>query len=166
VVSSRLQKISIVAEPFVTMNRSVENAVGADTDLIGVSVELHNRTECDVRSVDHTEHLEGADYVPDSARFNDIPIEKERIEVAGESLTFHDLPLVAAANGTGRLTYVVRPRLLGKTRIEGETKVRGVSVSEPVQVPVSGCGCEGGGSGFAALGLAGLAAVLRRRRAR
>ncbi len=160
-VSQIEQTVPITAEPFVTVERHVENVVGTDTDLIGVSVDLHNTTECGVDHMDHTERLVGADYVPGSARFNGVPVEAE---MAGELLTARDLTL--AGNATGRLTYVVRPRLLGSSRFEGQSFVRGVPVSQLPPEPSAGCGCNGGGSGFAALGLAGLAAVLRRRRAR
>ncbi|WP_224242863.1 MYXO-CTERM sorting domain-containing protein [Hyalangium gracile] len=154
--------VAITAEPFVSVERSIENAVGTDTDLIGVSVELLNLTACGVREVDHMEHLQGADYIPGSARFNDAPVEAS---VEGEWLTAKRL--VLEGNAAGRLTYLVRPRLLGSAKFEGQSFVRGVPVSQPLQVPVSeGCGCQGGGSGFAALALAGLSAVLRRRRAR
>ncbi|WP_224360726.1 MYXO-CTERM sorting domain-containing protein [Hyalangium versicolor] len=155
------QTIPITAEPFVSVQRRVENAVGADTDLIGVSVELNNLTSCGVHQVDHMEHMEGAAYVAGSARFNDAPVEAQ---MEDDWLTVRGLSL--EGNSVGRLTYVVRPRLLGKTNIEGQSFVRGVPVSKPLVVPVSGCSCEGGGSGFAVLGLVGLAVALRRRRAR
>ncbi|MFL5343751.1 MAG: hypothetical protein ACJ8AT_03115 [Hyalangium sp.] len=160
-VSQMEQTVPITAEPFVTVDRHVENAVGADTDLTGVSVDLHNTTECGVGQVDHVERLAGVDYVPGSARFNDAPVEAE---LDGETLTVRGLTLEGGA--TGRLTYVVRPRLLGASSFEGQSFVRGIPVSQPPPESPSGYGCDGSGSGVAALGLAGLAAVLRRRRAR
>jgi uncharacterized protein (TIGR03382 family) len=153
------QEIPILTEPFVELHRHTEKATGADVDLVGVSVELRNTTECGVRQVDHLERLEGADYVPGSARFNGSPVEAE---VEGDTLTVRGLVLEGSA--TGRLTYVVRPRLLESSRFEGQAFVRGVPVSRPLEDPSSGCGCSGAGSGLAALGLAGLAVVLRRRR--
>jgi uncharacterized protein (TIGR03382 family) len=123
-------------------------------------VELRNTTECGVRGVDLVERLAGGDYVPGSARFNDTPVE---VEVEGDSLKVRGLEL--EGNALGRLSYVVRPRLLEEMRFEGQSFLRGIPISQPQPEPPSaGCGCAGGGSGFAALGLAGLATVLRRRR--
>ncbi len=155
------QEVPILTEPFVELQRRTEKATGADVDLIGVSVELHNTTGCGVSQVDHMERLEGTDYVPGSARFNGSPVEAE---VEGNTLTVRGLVLEGST--TGRLTYVVRPRLLESSRFEGQASVRGVPVTRPQDAPPSGCGCSGAGSGLAALGLAGLAVLLRRRRAR
>ncbi len=155
------QEVPILTEPFVELHRHTEKATGADIDLVGVSVELRNTTECGVRQVDHLERLEGVDYVPGSARFNGSPVEAQ---VEGDTLTVRGLALEGST--TGRLTYVVRPRLLQSTRFEGQAFVRGVPVSRPLEEPPSGCGCSGAGSGLAALGLAGLALALRRRRGR
>lgn len=160
-VSQTEQTVPIIAEPFVTVDRHVENAVGTDTDLTGVSVDLHNTTECGVSQVDHVERLEGVDYVAGSARFNGSSVEAE---MDAETLTVRGLTLEGGA--TGRLTYVVRPRLLGSSRFDGQSFVRGVSISQPPPASPSGYGCDGSGSGVAALGLAGLSVVLRRRRAR
>jgi hypothetical protein len=161
VVTQATQNIPITAEPFVTVDHRVENAAGIDTQLIGVSVTLHNTTTCGVSEMDHMERLVGADYVPGSARFNDAPVEAE---MDGEQLTVHGLEL--QGSGTGQLTFVVRQRLLGTTRFEGQSFVRGVPVSQAPVEPPGGCGCSGGGSGFTALGLGGLVSVLRRRRGR
>ncbi len=155
------QEVPILTEPFVELQRRTEKATGADVDLIGVSVELRNTTECGVSQVDQLERLEGADYVPGSARFNGSPVEAE---VEGNTLTVRGLVLEGST--TGRLTYVVRPRLLESSRFDGQASVRGVPVTRPQDAPPSGCGCSGAGSGLAALGLAGLAVLLRRRRAR
>jgi uncharacterized protein (TIGR03382 family) len=153
------QPVPIVAEPFLEVSRRTERPTGAETELIGVSVELRNTTACGVREVQHTERLEGVDYVPGSARFDGVPVPAE---LEGAGLTVRGLVLEGGA--TGRLTYVVRPRLLGPRRFEGQALLRGVVISRPPEAPASGCGCAGGGSGAAALGLAGLAAALRRRR--
>jgi uncharacterized protein (TIGR03382 family) len=155
------QEVPILTEPFVELQRRTEKATGSDVDLIGVSVELRNTTECGVTQVDHMERLEGADYVPESARFNGSPVEAE---VEGNTLMVRGLVLEGST--TGRLTYVVRPRLLGSSRFEGQASVRGVPVSQPQGAPPAGCGCSGAGSGLAALGLAGLSVLLRRRRGR
>jgi uncharacterized protein (TIGR03382 family) len=155
------QEVPILTEPFVELQRRTEKATGADVDLIGVSVELRNTTECGVSQVDHMERLEGTDYVPGSARFNGAPVEAE---VEGNTLTVRGLVLEGST--TGRLTYVVRPRLLESSRFEGQASVRGVPVTRPQDAPPSGCGCSGASSGLAALGLAGLSVLLRRRRAR
>jgi MYXO-CTERM domain-containing protein len=158
--SVNVRDIPIIAEPFVEVNRRTERPTGAETDLIGVSVELRNTTACGVREVQHQERLEGVDYVPGSARFDGVPVSAE---LDGDVLVVSGLVLQGEA--TGRLTYVVRPRLLGKQRFEGQVFLRGVTISQPPEPgPASGCGCSGGGSGAAALGLAGLAAALRRRR--
>jgi MYXO-CTERM domain-containing protein len=101
------------------------------------------------------------DYVPGSARFNGVPVEVEQV---GDALTVRGLVLEGST--LGRLTYVVRPRLLGWSRFEGQSSLRGVPISRPEEEPPSGCGCAGGGSGAAALGLVGLATVLRRGRRR
>ncbi|HVG63126.1 MAG TPA: hypothetical protein VNA24_31475 [Hyalangium sp.] len=155
------QEIPIRSELFVELDRRTEKATGADVDLIGVSVELRNTTECGVSQVDHLERLEGAEYVPGSMRFNGSPVEPE---VEGDTLRVRGLVLEGSTSG--QLTYVVRPRLLENARFEGQSFVRGVPVSRPQEEPPTGCGCSGAGSGLAALGLAGLAMALRRRRVR
>jgi MYXO-CTERM domain-containing protein len=158
--------VPISAEPFVEVNRRTERSTGADTDLLGVSVELHNTTECGVREVSHVERLEGVDYVPGSARFNGAPVEAEVTdsEPTGSELTVRGI--VLEGDGRGLLTYVVRPRLLEPQRFGGQSSLRGVAISQPPEAPASGCGCSGGGSGAAAMGLMGLLAVLSRRRRR
>jgi hypothetical protein len=155
------QEIPIRSELFVELYRRTEKATGADVDLIGVSVELRNTTECGVGQVDHLERLEGVDYVPGSMRFNGSPVEPE---VEGDTLMVRGLVLEGSTSG--QLTYVVRPRLLEQSRFDGQSFVRGVPVSLPLEEPPPGCGCSGAGSGLAALGLAGLAMALRRRRGR
>jgi uncharacterized protein (TIGR03382 family) len=154
------QEIPITVEPFVELQRRTERGAGTDTGLVGVSVELRNTTECGVSQVEHWERLEGVDYQLGSARFNDAPVEAE---LEGDLLKVRGLVLEGGA--TGRLTYVVRPRLLESARFGGQSFLREVSLSRPLEdPPAAGCGCSGGGSGLAALGLAGLAAALRRRR--
>jgi uncharacterized protein (TIGR03382 family) len=155
------QTVPILADPFIDLHRRIERETGAGTEPAGVSVELRNTTECGVREVDHQERFEGVDYVPGSVRFNGTPVEAE---VEGDTLTVRGL--VLEGETTGLLTYMVRPRLLGSSRFEGQSFVRDVLVSQPVENPPAGCGCSDGGSGVAALGLAGLAVVLRRRRRR
>ncbi|MBN1208182.1 MAG: hypothetical protein JXB05_25190 [Myxococcaceae bacterium] len=156
------QPVLITADPFIEVHRRTEKATGTEANLLGVFVELRNTTECGVSQVDHVELLEGVDYVPGSARFNGAPVE---LEVEGGRLVVRGLAL--EGDTTGVLTYVVRPRLLEAARFDGQSSLRGVAISQPVAMPPpGGCGCAGGGSGFAALGFAGLAAVLRRRRAR
>ena len=155
------QEVRITAEPFVEVSRRTERPAGADTELLGVTVELRNTTACGVREVSHVEKLEGVDYVPGSARFNGAPVEAG---LQGAELTVSGLVLEGDARSV--LTYVVRPRLLGTRRFEGQSTVRGVPVSQPPEPLVSGCGCSGGGSGAMALGLAGLLGVLSRRRRR
>jgi uncharacterized protein (TIGR03382 family) len=157
----REHSVPITVEPFVEMSRRTERPTGADTELLGVTVNLHNTTACGVREVSHVERLEGVDYVPDSARFNGEPVEAELV---GSELTVRGLVLEGDARGV--LTYVVRPRLLGSRRIEGQSSVRGIPISQPPAPIASGCGCSGGGSGAMALGLAGLLGVLNRRRRR
>ncbi|HYH99576.1 MYXO-CTERM sorting domain-containing protein [Hyalangium sp.] len=150
----------IIAEPFVELQRLTEKATGTDSDLVGVSVELRNTTECGVRQVDHVERIEGMDYVPGSARFNGTPVEAL---LEGDTLKVEGLLLEGST--TGRLTYVVRPRLLEGARFGGQSFLRSVPISRLLEdPPVAGCGCSGGGSGLAVLGLAGLAATVRRRR--
>jgi uncharacterized protein (TIGR03382 family) len=157
----REHSVPITAEPFVEVSRRTERPTGADTELLGVTVDLHNTTACGVREVSHVERLEGVDYVPGSARFNGEPVEAELL---GSELTVRGLVLEGDARGV--LTYVVRPRLLGPRRFEGQSSVRGVPISQPPEPLASGCGCSGGGSGAVALGLAGLLGVLSRRRRR
>jgi MYXO-CTERM domain-containing protein len=161
VVTQIEQTLPITAEPFLAAERHVESGAGTDTDLIGVSLALRNTIECGVSQVDQLERLVGMDYVPGSARFNGAPVEAS---VEGDQLTVRGLTLEGGS--MGQLTYVVRPRLLGTSRFEGQSFVRGVPVSQVPEAPLTGCGCEGGGSGAAALGLAGLATVLRRRHRR
>jgi MYXO-CTERM domain-containing protein len=160
VVSQVDQTVLITTEPFVEVRRHTEKATGTDADLIGVSVELSNTTACGVSQVEHVERLEGVDYVPGSARFNGTPVEPE---LMGEVLRVRGL--VLEGNTTGLLTYVVRPRLLEGPRFQGQSSLRDIPISQPLEEPPpAGCGCAGGGSGGAALGLAGLLAVLLRRR--
>jgi uncharacterized protein (TIGR03382 family) len=156
------QPVLITTEPFVEVQRRTEKATGTEANLLGVFVELRNTTECGVSRVEHVEQLGGVDYVPGSARFNGTPVEAEveagMLKVSG---------LVLEGDTTGQLTYVVRPRLLEEVRFEGQSSLKGVPISQPLaEPPPGGCGCTGGGSGFAALGLAGLIAALRRRRGR
>lgn len=157
------QELPITVEPFVELQRHTERGTGTDAGLVGVSVELRNTTACGVSEVEHRELLEGVDYQPGSARFNGAPVEAE---LEGDMLKVKGL--VLEGGGSGRLTYVVRPRLLESARFEGQSFLREISLSRSQEDPpaASGCGCSGGGSGLAALGLVGLAAALRRRRAR
>ncbi|HLL04443.1 MAG TPA: hypothetical protein VK539_27920 [Myxococcaceae bacterium] len=158
----REHTVPITAEPFVEVSRRTERPAGTDTELLGVSVELHNTLACGVREVSHVERLEGVDYAQGSARFNGAPVEAELV---GSELTVRGLLLEPDARGT--LTYVVRPRLLGPRRFEGQSSVRGVPISQPPEpIASSGCGCAGGGSGAVALGLLGLLGVRSRRRGR
>ncbi|MDY7232581.1 hypothetical protein [Hyalangium rubrum] len=160
-VSRQEHTVPITVEPFVALSRRTERPAGGETNLIGVSVELRNTTACGVREVVHEELLEGADYVSGSARFNGAPVEATfdgtRLKVSG---------LVLEGGATGQLSYVVRPKLLGSQRFEGQASLRTVPISRAPEAPLSGCGCSGGGSGAAALGLTGLLTVLRRRRKR
>ncbi|KFE69342.1 hypothetical protein DB31_6317 [Hyalangium minutum] len=156
------QEIPITVEPFVELQRRTERGTGTDTGLVGVSVELRNTTACGVSEVEHWERLEGMDYQPGSARFNGTPVEAE---LDGDVLKMKGL--VLEGGSLGQLTYVVRPRLLESARFEGQSFLRKVSLSRPLEEPpVEGCGCSGGGSGLAAFGLASLAAALRSRRGR
>jgi len=158
----REHTVPITAEPFLEVSRRTERPAGTDTELLGVSVELHNTLACGVREVSHVERLEGVDYAQGSARFNGAPVEAELV---GSELTVRGLVLEPDARGT--LTYVVRPRLLGPRRFEGQSSVRGVTISQPPEpIASSGCGCAGGGSGAVALGLLGLLGVRSRRRGR
>jgi MYXO-CTERM domain-containing protein len=157
----REHTVPITAEPFVEVSRRTERPTGADTELLGVTVDLHNTTACGVREVNHVERLEGVDYVPGSARFNGAQVEAE---LHGSELTVRGLMLEGDARGV--LTYVVRPRLLGPRRFEGQSLLRGIPISQPPEPLASGCGCSGGGSGAIVLGLAGLLGVLSRRRRR
>lgn len=157
------QEIPITVEPFVELQRHTERGTGTDTGLVGVSVELRNTTACGVSEVEHWERLEGVDYQPGTARFNGAPVEAT---LEGDMLQVKGL--VLEGSGSGQLTYVVRPRLLESARFEGQSFLREISLSRSLEDPpvAVGCGCSGGGSGLAAVGLAGLAAALRRRRAR
>jgi MYXO-CTERM domain-containing protein len=157
----RENSVLITAEPFVEVSRLTERATGTEAELLGVSLQLHNTTECGVREVIHVERLEGVDYVPGSARFNGAQVEAELMD---SDLTVRGL--VLEGNARGQLTYLVRPRLLEPQRFEGQSSLRGVAISQPRAEPGSGCGCSGGGSGAAAMGLAGLLMVLSRRRRR
>jgi MYXO-CTERM domain-containing protein len=76
--------------------------------------------------------------------------------------------LTLAGEGTGTLTYVARPHLVGERRMEGEARLRNelISLSDNPgpQVPDSGCGCSGSGPGPVLFALGALVAAVRRRR--
>jgi hypothetical protein len=130
---------------------------------VGVLTELHNPTACALQDVRVEEQLEGLDYVPGSARFEGQPV--QAVQQEGR-LVVTGLPLGAGARGT--LSYSVRTRLLGETRLAGEAFRRGVRISKPAEAPTpeAGCGCAGAPAGFSALALLALVRVLRGFRAR
>ncbi|HSP79583.1 MAG TPA: MYXO-CTERM sorting domain-containing protein, partial [Myxococcaceae bacterium] len=162
--ATREHRIPITTEPFIQVRRRAELPAAADTSLVGVSVELLNPTACGVKDVRFEERLDGLTYVPGSARFDGTPV-----EAGWEDGTLSVEGLALEGHGSGRLTYVARPHLLGERHMRGEALLRGVPVSRAsapgTEVPVSGCGCSGaGGPGSALLALGALLASLRRRR--
>jgi hypothetical protein len=158
-VTQREHTVRITAEPFVQLRRHTEKPEGAETDLVGVFVELRNTTSCGVSEVSYVERLQGVDYVPGSARYNGVPVPAESV---GDELTVRGL--VLEGDATGQLSYVVRPRMFGPRHFESRAVLRGVPISLPPEAPATtGCGCMGGGgSGAAVWGLTGLLALLRR----
>nr|WP_275583607.1 MYXO-CTERM sorting domain-containing protein [Archangium primigenium] len=130
-----------------------------------MSVELSNTTDCDVSEVIHVERLRGLSYVQGSAKFDGQPLAKVTWKEASGELIVEALAL--PQQGTGRLTYVARPHLVGERLSSGETSLRGEIISladAPVQPPAEGCGCSSPASGPMLFALAALAGATRRRR--
>ncbi|MFL5356238.1 MYXO-CTERM sorting domain-containing protein [Archangium sp.] len=155
--------LPITVAPFVKVRRRTEVPAASETGLVGVSVELLNTTACGVSDVSYVEHLKGLTYVEGSAKFDGQPVEASWEEGA---LTVKGLAL--AGEGTGTLTYVARPHLVGERRMDGEALLRDVPISlseaPGVQVPDSGCGCTSSGPGPLVFALGVLGAAVRRRR--
>jgi MYXO-CTERM domain-containing protein len=161
-----LQRVlPITVEPFVRVRRRTEAPAASDTGLVGVSITLANTTACAVRDVSFVERLEGLTYVDGSAQFEGQPLEASWVDGV---LTVSGLTL--EGNGSGRLTYVARPHLVGERRMEGEARLNEVPISlrdtPGTQVPDSGCGCTSSGPGPVLLALGTLVAAVRRRRRR
>jgi hypothetical protein len=157
----RTQKVTITADPFVEVRRVSESRSGSETSLFGVAVELRNTTTCGVSEVTHVERLEGLDYVEGSARLEGAPV-----EAVWEEGTLTVTGVALEAGATRALTYVVRPRLLGKMAFAGGSSLRGLPVSFEAEegAEASAFGCEAAGPSLAALGLAAGGLALRRRR--
>jgi MYXO-CTERM domain-containing protein len=157
--------LPITVEPFVKVRRRTEVPAASETGLVGVSVELLNTTACGVTDVSYVESLEGLTYVEGSAKLNGQPVEAAWQEGA---LTVKGLAL--AGEGTGTLTYVARPHLVGERRMAGEARLRDVPISlrdaPGPQVADSGCGCTSSGPGPVVFALGALGAAVRRRRRR
>lgn len=155
--------LPITVEPFVKVRRRTEVPAASETGLVGVSVDLLNTTACGVTNVSYVERLEGLTYVEGTAKFDGQPVEATWEDGA---LTVKGLAL--AGEGTGKLTYVARPHLVGDRRFAGEARLRDVPISlsegPGVQVPDSGCGCTSSGPGPVVFALGVLGAAVRRRR--
>jgi MYXO-CTERM domain-containing protein len=161
--ASREHTLPITVEPFVKVRRRTEVPAASETGLVGVSVDLLNTTACGVTDVSYVETLEGLTYVAGSAKFNGQPVEATWKDGA---LTVSGLNL--AGEGTGMLTYVARPHLVGDRRMSGVALLHDVPISltegPGVQVPESGCGCTSSGPGPVVFALGVLGAAVRRRR--
>jgi MYXO-CTERM domain-containing protein len=161
--SSHLVTVPITVEPFVRVRRRTELPAASETGLVGVSVELHNTSACGVMDVSYRESLEGLTFVEGSAKFDGHPVEADW---KSQALTVTGLTL--PGEGTGTLTYVARPHLVGERRMEGEARLGNEVISlrdDPgIQVPDSGCGCSGSGPGPVLFALGALVAAVRRRR--
>jgi MYXO-CTERM domain-containing protein len=161
--ASQRVTVPITVEPFVRVRRRTELPAVSETGLVGVSVDLHNTTACEVTGVSYVERLEGLTYVEGSAKFDGQPVEASW---ASRALTVTGLTL--PAEGTGRLTYVARPHLVGERRMEGDallgTEIISLRNDPGPQVPDSGCGCSGSGPGPVLFALGALVAAVRRRR--
>jgi len=160
---SRQHSLPITVEPFVRVRRRTEVPAASETGLVGVSVELRNTSACGVSGVSYVERLTGLTYVEGSAQFDGQPV---AATWADGALTVTGLAL--GAEGSGRLTYVARPHLVGARRMEGEARLKGelISIREASgpSVPVSGCGCTSSGPGSVLLALGALGLAVRRRR--
>jgi uncharacterized protein (TIGR03382 family) len=157
--SAREHVLPITAEPFVDVKHSLESPTGTETSLLGVVVELRNTTGCEVGNLSYVERPEGLEPVPGSVKLDGRPLPETAVEGG-----FQVNGVRLAAQATGRLTYVARPRLLTSPRFSGEVFLNQVPVSGIIPPPASsGCGCSGGGSGVAVFGLLALARLLRRR---
>ncbi|WP_309895660.1 MYXO-CTERM sorting domain-containing protein [Archangium sp.] len=160
---SREHALPITVEPFVRVRRRTELPAASETGLVGVSVELRNTSACGVSGVNYVERVTGLTYVEGSAQFNGEPVTATWVDGA---LTVMGLNL--EAEGSGRLTYVARPHLVGERRMEGEARLNDVPITiregSGPSVPVSGCGCTSGGSGPVLLALGALVVAVRRRR--
>ncbi len=160
---SREHALPITVEPFVRVRRRTELPAASETGLVGVSVELRNTSACGVSKVSYVERVTGLTYVEGSAQFNGEPVAATWVDGA---LTVTGLDL--EAEGSGRLTYVARPHLVGERRMEGEARLNDVPITirdgSGPSVPVSGCGCTSAGSGPVLLALGALVVAVRRRR--
>jgi len=160
---SREHALPITVEPFVRVRRRTELPAASETGLVGVSVELRNTSACGVSGVSYVEQVQGLTYVEGSAQFNGEPVTATWVDGA---LTVTGLNL--EAEGSGRLTYVARPHLVGERRMEGEARLNDVPITirdgAGPSVPVSGCGCTSAGSGPVLLALGALVLAVRRRR--
>jgi MYXO-CTERM domain-containing protein len=161
--ATRLHTLPITVEPFVEVRRRAEMPAASETEFVGISVELLNTTACGVRDVSYVERLEGLTYVEGSAKWDGQPVNATWEEGA---LTVTGLAL--AGGGTGKLTYVARPHMVGERRMRGEARLRDIPISlrdDPgPPVPDSGCGCSGSGPGPVLFALGALVAAVRRRR--
>ncbi len=157
--------LPITVEPFVRVRRRTEVPAASDTGLVGISLTLTNTTPCAVKDVSFVERLAGLTYVEGSARYEGQPLEASWVDGV---LTVKGLSL--EGGGSGRLTYVARPHLVGERRMEGEARLREVLISirdaSGPQVPDSGCGCTSSGPGPVLFALGALVAAVRRRRRR
>ena len=160
---SHLVTVPITVDPFVRVRRRTELPAASETGLVGVSVELHNTSACGVTGVSYRESLEGLTYVEGSAKFDG-----QRVEAGWKSQALTVTGLTLPGEGTGTLTYVARPHLVGERRMEGEARLGNEVISlrdDPgIQVPDSGCGCSGSGPGPVLFALGALVAAVRRRR--
>ncbi|HZI11630.1 MAG TPA: MYXO-CTERM sorting domain-containing protein [Myxococcus sp.] len=160
--SAREHVLPITTEPFVDIRHDLESPTGSEKSLVGVVVELSNTTGCEVGNLRYVERPEGLEPIPGTVKLDGQPLAETPVE-GGFSVEGVRL----AAQATGRLTYVARPRLLTSPRFSGEVFLNQVPVSGTIPPPSSsGCGCSGGGSGAAVFGLLALARLLRRRGAR
>jgi MYXO-CTERM domain-containing protein len=155
--------LPITVEPFVRLRRRTEVPAASDTGLVGVSITLTNTTSCPVKDVSFVERLAGMTYVEGSAQYEGQPLEASWVDGV---LTVKGLWL--EGNGSGKLTYVARPHLVGDRRMVGEALLREVPISirdaTGPQVPDSGCGCTSSGPGPVLFALGALVAAVRRRR--
>ena len=159
--------VRITTQPFVEVTRRTELPAAAETELVGVSVELFNTTDCGVTRVRHVERLQGMSYVAGSARLDGKSLVDEDDVTWKEStgeLTVKQLAL--AGQTTATLTYVARPHLVGERRLSGTTTLREerISIEATSASPGSGCGCTSSGPGSVLVALVTLAGAARRRR--
>ncbi|HEY8205960.1 MAG TPA: hypothetical protein VIG99_00670, partial [Myxococcaceae bacterium] len=156
--------VLVLTEPFLQVVHRTDTAVASESRVMGVEVQLHNPTECDVSGVVWHETLEGLELIPGSVTGVDGGMDAGTDD--GGVLVVPGLSLPKGQTVTFR--YSARPTLFGDPSPAGTATLRGVPISDPSGLSGGNptCGCQSGSSGVTALAGLLAAALLRKRRVR